>query len=601
MAMCAVASGEGCATVPAGRPSPPRGDSLLAEFRMRTILEAHWNRIQERAPTIRIWSGGGVAELPDVSLAAAKTDASFARALLGGLDDVNVDALSEDMYVSWLALEWDLTMLQRVAAFYWTDLSAVVPSTSPLRTSLEALQQQPLSTTGDAQRYVYLVGQYAVLADSVRAGLAARAGRGSVLPRLLLRRTSRFVRSLLGPANAPALQVTAARLTGLDTLAVAQFRLQLDEAIVTRVTPALERLTAYLEGEYARQATDTIGLWHAVGGKEHYRFLVRYYSTIDITPEDAHTVGLREVARLDSLARITRQRTDLPGTRDSLQARLRFDPRYAVETPTDVTDRLLSEYSRAASVMGKAFSRSPEVDVDVGALPAAVEDLAPLAVYRGPSVPDPKAHYLFNTARWRDRSLLRAGGRVYADLLPGRHFQVALQRENGTLAAFRRVGGHAGFADGWSTYALALSDSLDAPQNDAARFGVLLEELSAACGLVVDTGINYFGWTRDQALEFLRGYLPESDGELEREFVIPAVEAPASLTAATLGARELQGFQRWARRELGPRFDLRAFHDELLSLGSLPLPVFGKHVEWWIWRERSKVVTDTAAALRLGW
>ena len=124
------------------------------------------------------------------------------------------------------------------------------------------------------------------------------------------------------------------------------------------------------------------------------------------------------------------------------------------------------------------------------------------------------------------------------------------------------------------------------------RFGVRLHELSAACGLVVDTGINALGWTREQALEFLRAYLPDDDAVLQREYIDVASESPGTLAAAALGARELRGLRRWAMRELGDRFSLAAFHREVLRVGSVPLPVLGSHLERWIWEQKTAVRPD---------
>jgi uncharacterized protein (DUF885 family) len=129
----------------------------------------------------------------------------------------------------------------------------------------------------------------------------------------------------------------------------------------------------------------------------------------------------------------------------------------------------------------------------------------------------------------------------------------------------------------------------------AVRHAIREQLLANACGLVVDTGINYYGWTREEALAFLRAYLPYEDDELERELIRPAVDEPASLTPAALGAREVRGLRRWAERELGGSFSLPVFHHEVLSRGALPLPVLGSHLEWWIWKERSGVAVDTSS------
>jgi uncharacterized protein (DUF885 family) len=242
-----------------------------------------------------------------------------------------------------------------------------------------------------------------------------------------------------------------------------------------------------------------------------------------------------------------------------------------------------------AASLGQAFRRAPESTADVQAMSPEQESEGALAWYLPPSVRDPVGHYRFNTPRWRDRTMLTLAARVAQDLLPGAHLQAALQRENDSLPAFRRVADHRGYVQGWAAYAIEVADSLVAMKDStasAASFGALLQRLSIACGLVVDTGINYFGWTREQALAFLRAHVPESDEELERDVIIPAVELPGSLVAAGLGVREFRGLRRWAQRELGDRFELAAFHDAVLAIGSVPLPVLGQHLEWWIWRSR---------------
>jgi uncharacterized protein (DUF885 family) len=140
-----------------------------------------------------------------------------------------------------------------------------------------------------------------------------------------------------------------------------------------------------------------------------------------------------------------------------------------------------------------------------------------------------------------------------------------------------------GFVHGWQMYALDVADSLSTTYLPWQRFSLRMRELAAACGLVVDTGINALGWSKADALTFLRAYLPDEDADLERDFIFPASERPGELAAATLGARELRGLRRWAMRELGARFSLPAFHAELLRVGSVPLPILGTHLERWIW------------------
>ena len=596
--MGAVAAGTSACAIPVQqqRRAPSRGDSLTAEVQLRIVLQSHWDFARGSWPEYRAFAGERVAHLAVPSLNEARRRASFARATINALEEIRIDALPEDQYVSWLTLYWEMTALQRVPATFGQDLSFMAPSASPLRTSLDILRSQPLGNAADGKRFLGLVSEYAALADSLRAALEWRASRGVTLPRLLIPRTVAFTRGLIASGLASPVARTGERFAA-DSTAAARFRAELADSIDRRVNPALERLAAYLEGEYATRATERIGVGQFPGGLAHYRTLVRYYSTVEITPADAHSVGLREVDSLDSLVADVRQRLGLPAARDSLRERLRADSALTVRSSGIVLDRILSEYGKAAAAVGPVLGHAPESTADVQAMDAAEEALSPLGVYVPPSVRDAYGHYRFNTQRWRDRSLLTLPAVVHQDLLPGRHVQAALQRENIELPAFRRMGYHPAFVEGWGAYSIELVDSLmaaaDSSKPQTARLGSLLQRLSIACGLVVDTGINNFGWTHEQALSFLRAHLPDSDEELERELIIPAVERPGSLVAAGLGAREFRGLRRWAQRQRGVAFTLRALHDEVLSVGSVPLPVLGSHLEWWLWRERMKAATDT--------
>jgi uncharacterized protein (DUF885 family) len=206
-----------------------------------------------------------------------------------------------------------------------------------------------------------------------------------------------------------------------------------------------------------------------------------------------------------------------------------------------------------------------------------------LMEYQPPSVPNPIARFRLNLERFRRRGLLEAQGIVFEELMPGMHLQQAGQRADGALPSSRRVAWHAGYVRGWPLYSMLVADSVSGLRGTASHFGVLLRAIADACGLVVDTGINALGWTREQALAFLGSYLPYDAADLERDFIIPAIERPGELGAATLGAREMAGLRLWAERELGDRFSLAAFHEEVLRLGSMPLPVLGSHLERWLW------------------
>jgi uncharacterized protein (DUF885 family) len=599
MAMLAiVVAGAGCAV--ATTSARTAADSLFAQTQLTATLRDHWDYVHQEWPELAVWAGARPARLPDVTWDGAKEHGLFARAALRALDEVDFEALLEPDYVTWLTLRWDMTMLSERSGFYWTDLSDLAPQRSPLGIAVELLTTRPLATEADVGEYLTLLNGVASLADTMRHGLTQRRERDVVLAGALVPRAATYIRSLVAPRPQSPFAPAAARRAGLDSAAGARLDAALPVALSERVNPALARLASYLEAEYAAAAPAAYGIGQYPGGRETYAMLVRHASTLDLAPEEAHAVGLQEVARLDSLVQEAREAAGFPSSRDSLGERLRDGWRGTVPpgTPAESLPARLAE--QVALVMREspaAIAVWPQSPVVIDTMRSVESAWRGLTWYVPPSVQSPRASYRVNLARVRAGAPFSVAALVYRDLVPGGHVQAALQRENASLPAFRRAAHHAGFVDGWRVYALSVADSLLPSLRPPDRFSARLWQLRAACGLVVDTGINYLGWGRDEALAFLRRYLPDDDASLEHAFLIAAAEAPGSLVAAALGARELRAIRRWAQQELGAGFDLRAFHAEVLSVGSVPLPVLGAHMEWWIWLQRA-AATDTARVAR---
>jgi uncharacterized protein (DUF885 family) len=576
----------GCAT--AMRPRLTHSDSVFASTRLTGITDDYWRFLQASKPQLAAAAAVVVPSLPDPTLDRAKKDAQFARAALAGLDAVVVDALMEDDYVSWLTMRWEMEMLSARPAFHWTDLGDLAPGRSALDRAAEILSSERIVNPGAGQRFLRLVASVGPLADSVRAEFTERATRGIRMPRLMQERAIRHVRSMITPPDSSPFavpQIPDAAISPLDSAWHAQLLRDVGSVIVRDVNPALERLAAFLEAGLG-QAPEAIGLWRYPGGAAHYAELLRFHSTLDVTPEVAHAFGVREVARLAALATVARHDAGLPVGRDSLWAALRADTTLWFDDRAALLDRAAGLYQRAMVRPDPLFQPSPSVGLALGLVRPDQERDAPISVYYPPTIARAIAEYRLNAVRLASRTLLTLPAMLMADLTPGLHHQQSIQRENAMLPAFRRLGAHTGFVAGWQQYVLEVADSVTT-LTATERFGLRLRTLEAACGLVVDTGINGLGWSRGDALAFLRAWLPYGDADLEREYVVEAVEAPGTLAAAALGARELRGLRRWVERELGGRFSLAALHQELLRSGSLPLPVLGSHLERWIWERNN--------------
>lgn len=588
----------GCATMARRPPSP--ADSVRARVELDALQADHRRFAQFRSPEYATWSGEPAVALPDVSRERAGEDALFARGFMAQLDGINVQALTQDEYVTWQSLRWDMEILSGWQAFHGLRATDLSPGASVLSQTVALLRAQPLRTDSDGRHYLALLRQVSALVNSVRAGLTERLERGVALPRYSLPRIAQHVRSLVAPPDSSPFGLPA----GFVTPNVSDWRALLADSVAGVITdavnPGLRQLAEHLEGPYAAFATDRIGLAQYPGGAEYFEALLRASSTLDMIPEDAHAIGLAEVTRLALAAVVERDRAGLPVDRDSLRVVLSTNPRYAFRADSSgsdamaVVDLVASEYRSTLARLDSLFGGRGAVRLAFGLMDASPGQAGVLATYERPTALTGEGRYRVNADALLARPAITWPAMVHRDLMPGGHYQLSRQVVNAALPPSRRLANHEGFVRGWQGYAVSVADSLWGDVDPAARFGSRLEELAMACGLVVDTGINAFAWSHETALAFLRRYLPFDDAELER-IIATAVERPGWLSAAPLGARELRGMRRWVEQELGDRFSLAKFHAEVLRVGSVPLPVLGSHLERWIWEESVTIPRPTPA------
>ena len=590
-ALALVVGLEGCATTM--RRGPTASDSLLAAERLGGVVDDYWRYLHVSRPELVARTNDIVTALPDPTQDRSKKDAQLARSALSWLDAVQVDALTEDAYVTWSTLRWEMEALSGWAAFHWTNMFDLSPGNSVLDRATAILASQTIQDPGAGQRFTGLLWKAPAIVFGLRKEYEERSRRGIRLSRLQIERAITHLRGLIAPPEISPFGLPRDFVVSPDSAWQAQLARDVAHVITTRLTPQLDSLVAFLVSERVL-ASDALGMSRFPGGAAHYATLLRYRSTLDITPEDAHAIGLREVARIASLAAAARRDAGLPVNRDSLRAALKRDSTFVFDERISIPEQAAQLYESSVNEMGPHFRQVLATGLAIGVV-GNPSDLSPLTTYEPATFARPSAIYRLNVEQLVSRSALLLPGLVIGDLMPGYHLQQGSQLESPTLPMFRRLGSHNGFVEGWKIYAIGVADSLATNLVPWQRFGLRMRELAAACGLVVDTGINALGWSHADALNFLRAYLPDDDTWLEREFILAASESPGTLTGAALGARELRGLRRWAMRELGGRFNLAAFHQEVLRVGSVPLPVLGSHLERWIWEQNHPVPPDTGS------
>jgi uncharacterized protein (DUF885 family) len=539
----------------------------------------------EESPFLRLKQGLPIERLPDVSQANAERRAQEARKLLARLEAVPVDALSGEDRLSYEMLKRRLGFDAAAMRDHWLGF-AVTPYASPLGPVHQAFRALPLRTAADTDRYLALLRQYPGFVAGLTERLTRQAERGILIPKDELPAVIAYVQGALTDGAASPFAVDRARVASLAPEQAAAFERSRGEGAAA-ARQALASLVAALQS-LAPRAPESVGLSQYPGGRAAYESLVRRYTTLDVTPEEVHRVGLEEVARIEARMAEVRRGLGWKGTAAEFRESLRTDPRFRAKSADEVGERLMAYDARIRPRLDAFFAVRPKADYGVKRLDPEREPALTFGIYEPPSPTEPRGLYRYNGSKPEERSLLTAGPLVYHELAPGHHFQIALAAEAADTPAFRRELWDTAYVEGWGEYASALAEEMGMYADPYDLYGRLSMDMFLSVRLVVDTGMNGLGWTRARAVAYMREHLMESDTQIETESLRYSTDIPGQALAYKMGSRALWDLRRKAEAQLGDRFDVRRFHDCILGSGSLPLATLGSKVDAFIASERAR-------------
>jgi uncharacterized protein (DUF885 family) len=552
--------------------APARSPSELLD----AVGEAYFQLELDENLWLQVKYGVETNRLPDVGLEHAERRSRAASELLSRLASVAGEDLDHGEWVTLESLRWDLAMIAEEASHYW-QWFRITPYTFNWYGVHMLFQGFEIVDATDAERYLALAGQYPAFVDGLREKLEGQWRRGIVLPRDEI--------DLIVPGwkiliEAPA--TVFAALTDLPAAAPEAFGDDLSRTLVREIVPAWERLIAFLEGPYREQAPEAVGLAQYPGGSELYEFLIRWSTTLDTSPEEIHRLGLKRITSIEERMAEVRKRLGFGGSRSEFRRQLETDSRFFATTPAEVESRLLAHVAAIEPKVDAFFARRPKAPHHLARLGPELEGSMTFGYYQEPTAGEPRGTYFYNGSRLGERSLIGAASLIYHELIPGHHFQVALQNENRDLPAYRRDSWHDGFGEGWAEYASMLAEEMGMYGNPYDLYGRLADESFFAARLVVDTGMNHLDWSRERASAFMREHTLASETEIASETLRYAADMPGQALSYALGALEIRRLRERARERLGERFDIRRFHAAVLDHGSMPLAVLDRHIERFI-------------------
>jgi uncharacterized protein (DUF885 family) len=411
--------------------------------------------------------------------------------------------------------------------------------------------------------------EIANLREGVRIGFTApRQNAQLVLQQIDALRSGAVTESpLYGPATRDSTPVFQA--------AVAQ-------VIEQEINPALQRYRDYLEKEYLPQARTSIAVSALPSGADCYRASVRQFSTLEVPAEEVHRLGLQQMARIESEMKAIAERSFATSDVRGLLDKLKTDTQYTFRTREEIMEHSRAAIARAEREMPKWFGILPKAKVVVERYPEFREKSA-VGEYNAPAEDGSRPGvFLISTYEPTKRSRSGPESVAFHEAIPGHHLQIAIAMERGSANhPIARYMGNSGYSEGWALYSERLAEEMGLFTADIDRIGMLSEQALRAARLVVDPGMHVLGWTRDQAIEYMaqRTTMPREEivSEVDRYIVWPG-----QATAYMLGMLEIQRLRDHAQRELGSRFDIKAFHDRILEDGSVPLPTLRAKIDRWI-------------------
>ena len=354
-------------------------------------------------------------------------------------------------------------------------------------------------------------------------------------------------------------------------------------AIQTVGIPAFQRFDKFFREVYLPASRDTVGIYDTPDGELYYKNRMKYYTTID-NPDAAriHNIGLEEVKRIRAEMEKTLEGINFLGTLDQFLGFIRNDPRFYFKTP----EELLAAYEKTARgiepQLPKLFGKLPKTSFGIRPIPAASAPTTTTAYYQPPSLDGSRpGNYYVNLYKPETRPTWEVEALTAHESVPGHHLQIALAYELTGLPEFRRNANYTAFIEGWALYAESLGYDLGLYKDDFSKIGQLNYDMWRAVRLVVDTGMHQFKWTRDQAIYYFQQNTGKNRQDIENE-VDRYISWPGQALAYKLGQLRIQALRAEAEKALGARFDIRAFHDQLLGMGPLPLSVLDVEMRAWI-------------------
>ena len=352
------------------------------------------------------------------------------------------------------------------------------------------------------------------------------------------------------------------------------------DLIINEINPAYEELNLFLKNEYLTKSRDSIGIGDVPGGRKHYEYLAKYFTTTNLTPDEIHQIGLDEIERIRSEMNEIIKQVNWDGDFNSFLDYLRTSPRFYYDNSEDLFNAYLIMSKTIDPLLTKIFKVFPRAPYGVIPIPDESAPFTTTAYYNSPS-PGRPGYFYANLYKPESRPKYEIPVLTVHEAVPGHHFQISIAQELENVPSFRKYQGITAFVEGWGLYSEELGEFMGIYDDPYDKFGQLTYDMWRAIRLVVDTGMHYKGWSREEAINLFIENSAKSILDINNE-VDRYIAWPGQALAYKIGQLKILELRNRAERLLGEKYDIKDFHHEVLKRGSLPLDLLEYYIDEWI-------------------
>jgi uncharacterized protein (DUF885 family) len=551
---------------------------------LHALFDAEWERGLRENPTGATYIGDHRFDAlwPDLSPAALQASHEADRAVIAALDRFDPQALSaEDR------LNRDLFRRQYLAnidSYEYGSQYTPISQRGGLASMHRMADVVVFRTVQDYEQWLTRISTLDRLVDQNIDLMREGVKRGQVPPRVILQRVPPQLEKQIvtDPTKSPFYEAFAKMPDSIPAAEQARLQAAARAAITKTVVPSYTKLRDYVVNDYLPRTRESVGLWDTPNGVERYAELARFYTTTNLTPDEIHEIGLKEVARIRGEMMKVIAQTGFKGSFDEFLTFLRTDPKFRYTDPQQLLQAYEAMAKRVDPKLPQYFGKLPRMPYGVRPIAEQVAPDTTTAYYQGPAMDGKRAGYYYvNLYKPEERPKYEIPVLTIHEAVPGHHLQISLAQELGELPKFRRDFEATAFVEGWALYSESLGEEMGFYADPYDKFGQLTYEMWRAVRLVVDTGLHHKKWSRQQAIDYFKANAAKTELDIINE-TDRYIGNPGQALAYKIGELKIKQLRGEATAQLGEAFDIRAFHDVVLGSGAIPLDVLEANVRRWI-------------------